>query len=169
MDFVFVVLLSNKCHHCNQLLGNWNAIVDAVLKQSPGIRFPIGSGQFKDYKYAPIMVSDHHLNSNLYPKDLLRFYRLWTPITLLIPAKEWTRCTQKLGPNNQEKLEGVQIMNSAIVGDRVIPTMKWDTRNPLNFGLWLKDSLREPVVQEAPKEVKKSKLVCTDLLNLISI
>lgn len=140
-DYVLVTLLSNNCNHCTELLKIWNNITTELLKVYPTLRFPIATIDTKQYKYPPIIIHNKTINTNLYPKDLLTYEKYWTPITLLIPSVSWDKCNQKLGTNNIHILENVYIMNSTIFNDKLTPIPVYNTKDPTQFGLWLKDTL----------------------------
>ncbi|HSW76533.1 MAG TPA: hypothetical protein VLG50_05785 [Candidatus Saccharimonadales bacterium] len=156
---VLVVLLSEKCIHCIRLLQQWPDITMALLRIYPNLRI-----------IQPITIQNGVIDTALYNADLLRFYALWTPITLLIPGDVWDK---KLTFDN------IQIMNGDKVNGEYHLNVKWDTRKPENFGLWLQDALVK--LKQSPSEVKmiekvddnyshkSSTTVCQHLFNLISI
>lgn len=141
MDYVLVTILSDSCIHCPTLAAMWNDVTRELLKVLPTLRFPIATVDTKNYKYPPIMVKNGKINVNLYPKDLQKYLSLWTPITLLIPTASWDKCCKNLGRNNNAVLEGVHIMNSMIKNNEIKPLIAWNTLDPKEYGMWLKNIL----------------------------
>ena len=164
--FVFVALLSNHCTHCIPMLQQWNTIANAVLQAYPTIQFPKPDHDMKHFNHPPIMVKDGVLNSYMYPTDLLRFYKLWTPVILLIPQESWIKCNTKLGPGNLTKLDNVIVMNAILKEDIYTLSWQYDARQPSEFVRWIKDSTSSSL-PEVKVKVKKDK-VCTNLIHLVS-
>ena len=187
---VFVVIMSNRCQHCIHLLNQWPEVIQSVLSIYPKMRFPQSDPTNVHTKHLlnpPIMIIDGVIDSYMYPRDLRKYYDLWTPITLLIPGKVWDDCHKKLGPGNMEKMEPVQIMNSKPHDGTYLPFQTHDTRIAVNFGLWVQEALKnmshvgfdrfdirsmniKPLVEkvnEKSKTKKSKRHVCENILNLI--
>jgi hypothetical protein len=166
-DYVFVTILSNNCPHCSELLKIWNNVTAELIKVYPTLRFPVSTIDTKQYKYPPIIVHNDTINTNLYPKDLLTYKKHWTPIVLLVPSASWDKCNEKLGPNNIVGLENVYIMNSTIVNGKLSPIPIYNTKDPVQFGIWLKDTLT--MITPVKPTIKVDDNVCFNIYhNLIS-
>lgn len=166
MEFVLVALLSDQCEHCPKLLSIWNDVTKELLKVYPGLRFPVSTIDTMKYKHPPIMIKNQQINENLFPKDLLKYYHLWTPITLLVPSKSWDFCCSEAGKGTT--LQGVYIMNSVIKNGNIAPMPIYNPLKPEEFGIWLKDILNnQPKKIEEKKEANKN--ICDNIIhNLIS-
>lgn len=168
-DYVLVTILSNNCTHCAELLKIWNNVTLELLKVYPSLRFPVSTIDTKQYKYPPIMINNKNLNTNLFPKDLLTYEKHWTPITLLIPSSSWDKCNAKLGANNLTALENVYIMNSTIIDGKLAPIPIYNTKDPTQFGIWLKDTLNNIQAITKPSTKTIDDNVCFNIYhNLIS-
>jgi hypothetical protein len=168
-DYVLVTIVSNNCPHCAELLKIWNNVTNELLKVYPSLRFPVSTIETKQYKYPPIMIHNKNLNTNLFPKDLLVYEKYWTPIVLLIPSASWDKCNEKLGPNNHTTLENVYIMNSTIVNGKLTPIPIYNTKDPVQFGVWLKDTLNNiQIITKLPTKTVDDNVCFNIYHNLIS-
>lgn len=140
MDPVLVVLISpsRECIHCEALMTIWHKVVSVLLSVNPKLKFPLSTSDTRHHKYPPIIIKDRKVDPQ-YPKDLNNYCGQewsWSPMTLLIPGESWHKSLKE-----NVKLENVQIMNCKIVNNIPKPFPEWDTKNPVNFGLWLKETL----------------------------
>lgn len=143
MDPVLVVIIAplNECVFCEALMKIWPKVTESLLSIYPKLKFPEHTNDTKNYKYPPIIMKNKQLDSK-HPKDLINYcgqFWSWTPMTLLVSGESWKNAL------NGGKLENVQIMNSKLVNNILKPFPTWNTKNPTQFGLWLKDTL--PKVQ----------------------
>ena len=140
-DPVLVVLLrSEKCQHCDDLLKIWSQMIQSLLTIYPQLRFPIKTIDTIQFQYPPIYVKNNTINVNLFPKDLSQ-YIIWYPLIMLIPGESWDECNKKLGPYNPATLKNVQIMNGQYKNGVVTGEYKWNTHHINDFILWFKDAL----------------------------
>lgn len=136
---VLVLYKSAQCRHCQNLEKMWDSVVNAVKTVYPKLRFYTLTTKDNTGKF----------DENTAPKDLIR-YAAWFPMILLVPGRLWDSAMSNLGPGNPIRLrEGVQTMNGAWSGDKMVYQAKYDIRKADNFGKWLKDALANEEFQKA--------------------
>ena len=142
MEPVLVVLVqpSHECVHCEALMKIWPKVTQSLLTVYPKLKFPIPIHETKKYKYPPILIKNNQV-APIYPHDLNNYCGKdgWSPMVLLIPGESWQKAIKD--PKANIKLENVQIMNSKLDNNILVPFNKWKTKDPKNFGLWLKEVL----------------------------
>lgn len=164
---VLVLYKSNTCPYCNTLFNMWetppkdesDSIVSALKKVYPKLRFFVLTAKDNTGKF----------DENTAPKDLLR-YGKWFPTILLIPGKLWDTAMSKLGPKNDINLiDGVQVMNSHWVNEKLDYKQKYDVKKPSEFARWLKDSLENEDFKKVQNNTTNSTSSTTNLTNPTNI
>lgn len=131
-----VLYKSSMCKFCQHLTNIWDSVKIALTGVYPKLRFyevtaKDNSGRFDE---------------NTVPKDLIRYGR-WYPMILLVPGKIWDAAMANIGLGSKNPVEirdGVQVMNSKLVGGTFEYDQKYDIRNPSEFARWLRESLNNP-------------------------
>lgn len=153
---VFIAIISNHCIFCPPFMKEWPTLVQKLLEIYPQLSFPKPNQYTKEYVLPPIKVIDNNLNSYEYPKDLLNYARLWTPMIMLVPGKVWSRCCAKLGPNNPEKLEALEVMNSKWINNQLTFYPVYPKQDVQHVVIWFKEALQRlirpsiPILQPLP-------------------
>ena len=174
MDPVLVVLISpsHECVHCEALMKIWHKITEVLLSIYPKLKFPQTTIDTKHHKYPPIMIKDKKISS-VFPKDLSNYcgqWWSWSPMTILIPGESWQKA------KDGSKLENIHIMNSKMANGIMHYDPIWNTKDPNQFGLWLKETLPKtqipikffPSIIEKINNPEPKKDVCQPILNIIS-
>lgn len=164
---VLVVLMTKNCYFCENLLKIWDQVINIMLSIHPQLRFPTNTIDTIKFKHPPLYVHNNTINYNLFPKDLNN-YILWYPVVMLIPGDSWDMANAHLGINNHVKLQGVQIMNSKVIDGLIKPFNKYDIMKPDNFGLWLKEVLKNISIKNDVNPFLKQIDTSYDIFNIIS-
>ena len=156
---MLVALVTKECSHCKLLMDNWPIIVDSLLSAYPSLTFPPSVEETK-HLINPFIFVNHNTIHHSYPSSLMRYLRKnvsdqWYPMILLVNKNEWSTNT----------ITTPTIMNSSKLNDKIIFTLNYDTRVIDQFKKWLTDTLN----LTPTTTIVADKLVCNNILNLISI
>lgn len=135
---------SKGCGHCLKLAEIWDK---STSSSSPSV-VSILKKTYPKIRTITVEVENNggSFDENVFPKDLIR-YRAWFPMILLVPGPVWDAANAQLGPKNEAKLKaGVQVLNGSWgpneKGQEALKYVaKYNIREAVEFGRWLKDSL----------------------------
>src|SRR4029078_7746622 len=155
---LLVALVTKECLFCKLLLDNWPTIINTLAIFN--LHYPTSTEETKSYIVPPIFVKNGSINA-IYPSSLMRYCRKyvidqWYPMIMLVDKKEW----------DDNRIVNPIIMNSMKNNDKVVLSIKYDTRIIESFKKWVEDVLK---LNNVKLPILTNKLVCKNVYNLISI